>query len=373
MIDLTTIDLTRFRVREYNDGKHTLVTRAHNLSYDYRPGEHELRSIVVETETGRVISSGFPKFFNYGEDKATDRAFRNASSIWYAPKYDGSLIIVSPQEDGPAIVRTRGTYTVQGTPFESVLPLLSEWTKGKTIEEDRLGKVSFLFEYVGPENRIVLPYKESKIVYLGWIDHRTFDFTPWLECKSCQDLDALVSEIRASSLDEAGEGVVAYCVDQNDKTWMCKIKTEEYLALHRLRFDMTDKKLRALTAFHGFWTIKQARQFIEERIGLDFECVNEAVIQGVIDRENHALARRREFMVHCSKNKVLGQRAIAQAAKQFDNDLWAYLMHAEFAAQGVTPDFEKAEQALIAYAAGMTYRQCKALVGEIEAQKHNNA
>lgn len=370
MVNLTTIDRTRFSVREYNDGKHTLITRARGLNYDYQPGEHELRSIVVETATGKVVSSGFPKFFNYGEDKATDRAFRNAKSIWYAPKFDGSLIIVSPQEDGPAIVRTRGTYTL-GEEFQHVGGMVQDWMSGKMLDEDQFGNVSFLFEYVGPENRIVLPYKESKLVYLGWIDHKTFTFTPWLECKSCQDLDALVSEIRASSLDEAGEGVVAYCEDESGKTLMCKVKTEEYLALHRLRFDMTDKKLRALTAFHGFWTIEQARRFIEERIGLDFECVNAAVIQEVIDRENHALARRREFMAHCGKNSVLGQRAIAQAAKQFDDDLWAYLMHAEFAAQGVTPDFEKAEQALIAYAAGMTYRQCKALVGEIEAWKNS--
>jgi hypothetical protein len=45
---------------------------------DWRPDELCLRSLVVRAETGEVLSSGVPKFFNFGESDSASIALRAA-------------------------------------------------------------------------------------------------------------------------------------------------------------------------------------------------------------------------------------------------------------------------------------------------------
>ena len=360
-IDTAAIDQTRFQVREYNEGKHTLITRAPGFNYDYQPGEHHLRSLVVDTATGEVVSSGFPKFFNYGEDAETDRVFEQADVVWYTPKHDGTLIIVSPQEDGSTIIRTRGQYDL-GEFEDRVMPLVPS----VLISSAPWGR-SYLFEYVGPKNRIVLPYTEERLEYLGLIRHADLSYCEHGHIRACEDLATLASEISEASMDEAGEGVVAHCMGPDGKVWLCKVKTKEYLTKHRLRFDMTDKKLRALTAYKQLPSLEDYRRYIEQDVGLDFECVDADVIHATRNRMIVAETTYRAFVAHCDKHSVHSRKGIATEAQSFaeDKGLQTYLMMGEFWHCGHEQDNEKARKALVAYGAQMTYRQVEALVGDL--------
>lgn len=74
-------------------------------------GELWLRSIVVDRE-GRVVSCGFPKFFELGEMPEIEPevvAALKASKAWLSPKLDGTLAIATMLEDGTIYWRTRGS------------------------------------------------------------------------------------------------------------------------------------------------------------------------------------------------------------------------------------------------------------------------
>ena len=347
------IDQSRFTLRE--QAGRTLVTRAKNLNYDYRPDELHLRSIVVDTATGEVVSSGFPKFFNFGEDTATDAVFRAATEIKVSPKHDGTLIIVSPQQDGSRIVRTRGQHDL-GVFEAPVMALL----------DDDIGPpgFSYLFEYVSPANRIVVKHHESRLVPLAVVDHEDLSVRPLQEQETVAESAADLSQrVKGLSMATSGEGFVASTVDADGRLWLCKMKTQEYLGMHRLRFAMTPKRVRALVGWYQLMTRAQVRTLVEQDVGLDFECVDLEAADTALERNRQLSVCRRAFHAHCTDRGVMGNRAVAMAAKSFveDTALQAALMHGEFHAQGLTTQ-DKAVAAARAYGANMKYRAMEKLI-----------
>src|ERR1044072_6549401 len=66
--------------------------------YRWAPEERRFRSLIVDAQ-GRVVSEGYPKFFNAGEEAAAEDAKRLVDEIqaggevYAEEKVDGSLII----------------------------------------------------------------------------------------------------------------------------------------------------------------------------------------------------------------------------------------------------------------------------------------
>lgn len=291
-VDLSLIDREQFSVQER--GGRYLITPSKS-KHAWTEDELHLRSLLVDLE-GRVLSSGWNKFFNYGENAQHDEEFRKALSrgaVEFVEKMDGSLIILD-FIDGKIHLRTRGNFDL-GTFEVPVLHLiankypqlikwyLSDIFSPRTIRD----RYSLLFEYVGPENRIVIRYEEPELYLLGAVNKNSllpvWD-RAWMESIAAQmgvptpavhllptNFDDLAPIVRAW---QDKEGVVARFVGTLDggvtnRPRMLKSKATQYLKLHGIKFRL-EGKVAKLAFLLGVTNYENAKQKFEE-MGVDFE------------------------------------------------------------------------------------------------------
>jgi hypothetical protein len=233
------------------------------------------RSLMFNRSTGKIVSVGFPKFFNYGEHQHDTQTLENHlqdnQEVSFTEKMDGSLIIRSVI-DNKVFLRTRGTLdkTVHSQTAMKVIadkyPVLAD--------PDFMNKESLLFELISPnpELKIVIDYKEDDLVLLGKVDHRT------LEQASLSELNNIGKEnnlnpVQAKHLPTDPEQLIA-TIDQwtscegivaryDNQQEMLKIKSADYLLRHRLRYALSakvikniclERNIRQLEDFEGYLT-----------------------------------------------------------------------------------------------------------------------
>lgn len=135
----------------------------------------EARGIIFKKDCwDRPVCHAFDKFFNYGESHA---ATIDWSSAFVTEKIDGSLIKVWWDWDGGWHVSTNGTidaFKAQlqdikvsdfGTYFCDTLKKQCGWFDEAVNDFDT--NLTYIFELVGPHNRVVIPYDEPAIYFLG--------------------------------------------------------------------------------------------------------------------------------------------------------------------------------------------------------------
>lgn len=200
------------------------------------------RGIITDLE-GRIISKPFPKFFNIGEHEGPDSKLPKLN--WDQPftctrKEDGSLGILYPTPRGMRIA-TRGSFhSDQATKATRIF-------HDKGYDKHNYSKgLTYLFEIVYPENRIVLDYGDKEdLILLEILDTETGGATSWermaetakeigcpvvpymaLSAENIQRLNEYYNATNGST----EEGLV---IRFNDGTRV-KVKYEEYVRLHRL-------------------------------------------------------------------------------------------------------------------------------------------
>lgn len=260
-LDLSKIDQKEFRISSDPDKGLHLVCPKKN-KWEWSADEKWLRSIVVNNE-GRVVSCSFPKFGNYGEfpddTRRLNQALADKGRVLFSHKEDGSLCVRSVV-NGEVILRTRGTL-FGGDDMDDGTPSFGSRFR-KTAEEKYpilldptwyADDVTLLFEYVAPDNRVVVGYKEPDLVFLGGVDHAgpKFYLLDWPVVSSIaeqyglnlvqvhelpDDPQLMLEEVR----DWRSEGIVARCADGQV---LVKVKSAYYLANHRMKFSMTYKTI----------------------------------------------------------------------------------------------------------------------------------
>ena len=202
-----------------------------------------------------ILARPFRKFFNYGENGSDLPIWR---PHYVTEKLDGSMIhpVVI---NGRLYLHTRKGHTDVAKQAERFM-----------ISTDRdyagLCRVAFasgwtpIFEYIGPNNRIVLRYDEENLVLLAMrrlVDGAIMEWTQlnaW--CRhykvpvvgrfgSIKDKDVFVETARKL---EGAEGYVVYF----DDGYMVKIKAEDYVLQHRALDDMSSKKKVVALCAQGF-------------------------------------------------------------------------------------------------------------------------
>lgn len=126
------------------------------------------RSLITDRE-GNILSSGFPKFFNYGEKPD---CYPNPESFndWrYESKIDGSLLIAD-FVNGIFSMRTRGTpsYSLQEN-FKDFELLPEKYPKVVEFLKEN-NHLSLLFEIITPNNVIVIRSSQVEFYLIGAID-----------------------------------------------------------------------------------------------------------------------------------------------------------------------------------------------------------
>lgn len=241
------------------------------------------RSLILRADTFEVVSSGWPKFFNYGEKPdcyPNPEIFKD----WVVTeKIDGSLLILD-YFNGQRNMRTRGTasYVTQNNAedFEKLFekyPALNNW-------DDE--KLSLLFEIVTPNNVIVVRPEDIDFVFLGgvWKDtmqvmtvEEQFTFSKMnglktpktYTFKNIQEMVELVKDWRGT------EGVVlAYNNNQN----RVKLKSDWYLTLHKIKSELnSENNLIEFYVKSGLPDYKNFYDLIEKNF--DFEIAQQLMGQ----------------------------------------------------------------------------------------------
>jgi RNA ligase len=202
---------------------------SHKAQYDkmWTPETVQCRGLIVDDENN-ILARPWPKFFNYGEHEEGTLALD--AEITARDKLDGSLGILYYAGDGYYSIATRGSFTseqaIKGT----------EILRTKYQGFKPLPGITYLFEIIYPENRIVLDYGgEEKLVLLGVVDTETGEtghgdiqwpgeFADFLHARTLREALALPPR-------ENAEGIV---VRFKEDGLMLKIKQDDYVALHRI-------------------------------------------------------------------------------------------------------------------------------------------
>lgn len=293
-IDLDSIDRTQFDVKE-RDGRFLINPRKDKHKWE----DHELwlRSLVCDAQ-GNILSLGFPKFMNLHEKpEEHTHALNNSMSVYATEKADGTLIILS-YVDGQPYLRTRGSHDL-GEFHDPVMRVINTQYPG-LLKPTETGSMyeqysavtsgfSFLFEYVGPENQIVLQYNQDNLLFLAavlWGEGTPLLLNSPEYLVEMQELWGLVP-VKTRALDktttmahvehtpgrEEEEGIVITCRNSTSEYMLIKVKTQWYLMLHALRFQMTTKKMhQLLTVEHkrNMCTFDEFQAYLYE-LGYDFE------------------------------------------------------------------------------------------------------
>ena len=234
------------------------------LNYDQlkSPKTHEIikecRSLVIYEFNGEygIVSRSFDRFFNQNE---CDRSY-DLSSLELHEKVDGSIVSVFYDRDHGWLYRTKSmlmpTTTINGwdRTWKDLIETTLGW--GDELFNNLNPSMTYMFEVVARENRVVVDYKNDAAYLLAArmnsdgfyfkeklnLPHikvpRRYTFKTTKEC-----IESL------KKLPNLEEGYVGY----SDGVPIVKVKSPMYLAAHRLKGDgLTPKRVMEMVVIDEY-------------------------------------------------------------------------------------------------------------------------
>lgn len=290
-IDLNSIDKELFDVsrRAIEGLGEFYLIQPNDLSVKWNNNNLHLRSVMCNLD-GEIVSSGFPKFFNHGENVDSDRILLNALRSGQVPtlsmKEDGSLII-RDVINGVVHFRTRGNHDL-GDFHKDVMTIIRK--QYRLLLDPEIGvHQSILFEYTSESNRIIVAYNTPKLTYLatmhrgiGKIPEIVFN-NPFSSVEEAEQfnfeyssIDELISSIRNK---KGVEGIIIRVVNPDTGMFhLIKLKSLWYLYLHSMKFSLGRNRILELCVKLDL------EHDADEKLsafGLDFEAID--VIRPYID------------------------------------------------------------------------------------------
>ena len=243
-IDLSTIDRESFSVTPHElFGETVYLVNPQHIGVKWTKDNLIFRSSVWDS-SGELISAGFKKFFNWGEQPDLVPHPTDLKHVSLPEKLDGSLMIVSIWK-GNLIIRTRGTVNARlQKNGDEIDYLIDKYPKAFQFNEETSG-YSRLFEWTTPTNRIVLDYGSTPdMVYIGKVSHIDYRYERQdvLNAEAVQmgvkrpvmyNFNTIDNMIESIKMLVNKEGVVAYS-GKNEQI-LIKIKSLDYLAKHAFR------------------------------------------------------------------------------------------------------------------------------------------
>jgi RNA ligase len=283
-LDISEIDQEQFYVSERfipSIGKVYLITPKQS-KHSWNNKELHLRSLLLDANF-RVCSSGFGKFFNYGEkpelDALTEQAIQTGNTI-FTEKADGSLIIRSVI-NGQVHFRTRGSHVLADEFAIPVMELVNR-RYPRLLDPNLDVRYSLLFEFTSPNNKIILGYQEPELTALGAMDlsasppefvscpeaiQDTYG-TPAVAFHKLQgSLFEVIEQVRSW---KDSEGIVVWCQLPNGQLHLAKIKTTEYIRLHGLKYHFSAEKCRQFFWYKDISSEQQLQDALFS-LGIDWE------------------------------------------------------------------------------------------------------
>lgn len=237
----------------------------------------------IWTKDSKPVSLGFKKFFNLGERPDLCGGIKDipAKDTEIIEKIDGSCLIVS-RFKGQLIVRTRRT--IDATKHENGKEI--EILKSKyqvAFYNDLLETHSLIYEWVSPNNYIVIRYPQPDIYLIGAIRHEDY------KLMHQGDLDRLAVNLgvrrpRRFGIASNLQDVVLLVRDMNDIEGICiysnkgqtihKVKSKQYLLLHSFRSNCTIDNIADILCSLSKDGLLPPKEILENHITtiFDYEC-----------------------------------------------------------------------------------------------------
>lgn len=203
------------------------------------------RGLIISSD-GIVLARPFEKFFNHGQPEAPE--IHLESLVEVTDKMDGSLGILYPEFNHAGVVNgysvaTRGSFT-----SDQAVHATKIW-KSRYSDVKPISGLTYLFEIVYPENRIVLDYGSADDLYLlGAVEmesgeHWSVEDIPqkyWPGPRTRSFGQMTFARALAMPPRPSAEGIV---VHSRYSDHMVKIKQEDYVALHKLIFGLNARAI----------------------------------------------------------------------------------------------------------------------------------
>ena len=213
--------------------------------------ERELRGIVFEKSSGKVIARRFHKFFNIGEYEETSESkidlnlphhivtkydglqnlpfFSLSFSLLLSPrtlvspvKINGNIVFASKSGDQKLtkMIRERYLLDMQESEDNSLISFCKDWIeRGYTP----------LFEWCSLRTKIVLEYEKDLLVLLAIRNNHTGNYVPYSKVKES------ASNYKNVKVAERWEGSIQ--ANKNMNEWIQKIKSEEKIEGFVIQFE----------------------------------------------------------------------------------------------------------------------------------------
>ena len=276
-IDFNEIDREHFIIKECLVGSEVVfLVYPKHVGVKFNQKNKIFRSSVWDKE-GNLISAGLPKFTNWGENPENFPLPSSLVGCTAVEKVDGSALIVSKWK-GNVIIRTRGTVDASALETGSEIELLKKkYPDIFTFIEDT-HKYSYVYEWVSPQNRIVLQYPEPDLYLIGMIKNEDYSLA------TQEDLDFLAKEFGIKrpqthvfqSIEDMLElvknwkGKEGVCLYSNKDQVIHKVKADEYLVLHQFKENANIETVIDLFIEYGCPNFSDFQKKLLETF--DYEC-----------------------------------------------------------------------------------------------------
>ena len=171
-------------------------------------------------------------------------------------KMDGSMGILYEAPDGKLAIATKGSFrSDQAVMYTKMLRENTKYYDAAKQLRDKNTNTTFVFELIGKDNQIVVPYDENDITFIGAVDrndgkyHTVTEYSEiWSKNKGLTTTEVMPANNLQEALSlpdrEGREGVVVMIQsDDLDKQMQIKIKQEDYLKLHRVLYSTSVKNI----------------------------------------------------------------------------------------------------------------------------------
>lgn len=197
------------------------------------------RGTMFNIRTGELVSRPMPKFFNLHE------WVNNSTSLpehdWWESyeKFDGSLVSTYVHSDGQVYLKSK--YSLESSQAVQSTALLNEIRpdiKDSDLIKFHLCSTTLNYEFVSPDNLVVVPYGQPDLRLLNHIDNDSGIITqngPCMYLKGA-DVDTFAEDVYNDD-ETLHEGYVVVAGQT-----MFKLKTNRYLAAHRIKDDISSTK-----------------------------------------------------------------------------------------------------------------------------------
>jgi hypothetical protein len=277
--DISTIDQNQFDVIPHLiAGETCFLVVPQRMGVVWTQQNKVLRSSVWNSD-GELISAGFPKFVNWGENPEVFPVPTSMRGATVVEKLDGSLLIVSKYR-GQHIIRTRGT--VDATKLDNGFEIEIFKQKHALVlhhDSSDTWDHSLLFEWLTPTNRIVVDYGVEPLWKLiGLVHHddyslaeqSTLDFIAQNLCMERPETFSFASTEQLIAEVEQWKGREGVCVYSKGGQEIHKVKGADYLLKHRFKENATLENTVELFVAYGYPTYQDFEAKLVQQF--DYEC-----------------------------------------------------------------------------------------------------